>query len=242
MTTFPLKIIAMVTMAVDHIGFALCDNNTQMRAIGRMAFPIYAFLMAEAYYHLREKRDRYRTHLVKLIILAFASETPHDLCINHTFFSLEQQNAIFTLLFGLITLFLVELWYKEYGRYKIFAYAGRGMVVLAAALLAAVLRFTYDYSGIFLITLFYLYLKHADRWPYPKRCLTLSAICVIFYGMQLVPDIFTEDIYLLWESEKYWLLGLIPVVPLLADITESKDTVPGGSTACIVPFIRCISC
>ena len=43
MSSFALKLVACITMFVDHLGLALFDNNRLMRIIGRIAMPIFAF-------------------------------------------------------------------------------------------------------------------------------------------------------------------------------------------------------
>ena len=47
LTSNMLKIIAMVTMLIDHVGLELCGNSRPMRIIGRIAMPIFAYLIAE---------------------------------------------------------------------------------------------------------------------------------------------------------------------------------------------------
>ncbi len=58
MTTFLLKILAAITMTVDHAGLILFGNETWMRAVGRIAFPLYAFFIAEGFRYTK-KRSRY---------------------------------------------------------------------------------------------------------------------------------------------------------------------------------------
>lgn len=48
-----LKIIAMITMAMDHVGLVLLPQVTWLRILGRLAFPIYAFMIAEGCKHTR---------------------------------------------------------------------------------------------------------------------------------------------------------------------------------------------
>ena len=47
MTAFHLKLIAMITMTTDHIAIVFVENNMIMRSIGRIAFLLYAFMIAE---------------------------------------------------------------------------------------------------------------------------------------------------------------------------------------------------
>lgn len=51
-----LKLLAVVTMLIDHMGFTLFPHAVWMRAVGRLAFPIFCFLIAEGCAHTRDKK------------------------------------------------------------------------------------------------------------------------------------------------------------------------------------------
>jgi len=53
LTNNQLKVIAMVTMTVDHVGFLLFPRLLLLRCIGRLAFPIYAYMVAEGCSHTK---------------------------------------------------------------------------------------------------------------------------------------------------------------------------------------------
>ena len=53
MTSFVLKIIAMVSMFIDHLGTSYFHNTTIMNLIGRIAFPIFAFQISEGFIHTK---------------------------------------------------------------------------------------------------------------------------------------------------------------------------------------------
>ncbi len=71
-----LKVIALVSMTVDHIAYYLMEHGTWaydlMRTVGRMAFPIFAFLLVEGYTHTRSTGK----YALNLLIFALISEVP----------------------------------------------------------------------------------------------------------------------------------------------------------------------
>ena len=48
-----LKLIALITMTVDHMGLILFDQFILLRIVGRLAFPIFAWMIAEGCRHTR---------------------------------------------------------------------------------------------------------------------------------------------------------------------------------------------
>lgn len=99
-----LKWIAMLTMFIDHVGYLFFPNHLIFRIIGRMAFPIYCFLLAEGAVHTRNRRD----YLTRLVLFGLLSEIPFDLAFHGTFLYLGGQNVFFTLAFGLLTIVLLD--------------------------------------------------------------------------------------------------------------------------------------
>lgn len=73
LTGFHLKLIALVTMIVDHVG-AVFPTPDALRVIGRLAFPIYAFLIAEGCRHTRNRQH----YLMRLGLFAMISEVLFD--------------------------------------------------------------------------------------------------------------------------------------------------------------------
>ena len=55
LNNFTLKMIAILAMAIDHIGFLFYPQAIWLRIIGRIAFPIFAFMIAEGCYYTRNK-------------------------------------------------------------------------------------------------------------------------------------------------------------------------------------------
>ena len=102
---FDLKIIAVITMIIDHAGAFLFPQAKILRIIGRISFPIFAFLICEGYEHTKDVKK----YMLRLLLFAVISEPFFDLAMSGTIFSLNNgQNVIFTLLIGVVTIYFCE--------------------------------------------------------------------------------------------------------------------------------------
>ena len=112
MTGFVLRIIAMATMLTDHIGWNFIDNPMLLTWIGRIAFPCYAFLLAEAFFFVFKEKRRLLKYVSTLILLAVISEPCYDLLefwpkVLSSF--MEAQSVMVTLLLWFLWMSLTEL-------------------------------------------------------------------------------------------------------------------------------------
>lgn len=139
---FTLKWIAIITMIIDHVGAVLYPQYLILRIIGRIAFPIFCFLLVEGAVHTHNIR-RYEG---RLLGFALISELPFDL-VFYGGVSLEHQNVFFTLLIGLFMLDIMER--KKNTIYPFLA-------LLGAIFLAEKLSVDYGAGGVLFILCFYL--------------------------------------------------------------------------------------
>lgn len=97
-----LKAIACITMLLDHIGATMMRGYT-LRIIGRIAFPIFCFLMAEGAYHTKNPRK----YCFRLVIGMLLSELPFDLAfrLKPTW---EYQSVMVTLLLGFVVVEIIQ--------------------------------------------------------------------------------------------------------------------------------------
>ncbi|MDO5560496.1 MAG: TraX family protein [Oscillospiraceae bacterium] len=121
-----LKVIAVVTMFIDHIAFVflLCyppaikqdinifgsDHSVYelLRDVGRIAFPIFCFLLIEGFEHTHDRKK----YGVNLFVFALISELPWNLVHTGTIFC-GTQNVFFTLFLGYIGMCIIEKYKNE---------------------------------------------------------------------------------------------------------------------------------
>ncbi|OMF68130.1 hypothetical protein BK141_01245 [Paenibacillus sp. FSL R5-0765] len=91
--------IAMITMLIDHIGAVFFPHIIELRIIGRIAFPIYAFAVYIGYKHTRDVQK----YIWRLFWIAIISQVPFMAAFNH--YSL---NVVWTLWSALLVLFVID--------------------------------------------------------------------------------------------------------------------------------------
>lgn len=106
MSVFLLKIVAIICMVCDHIRYVLPNANTEaMRLLGRIAFPIFAFLIVEGFVHTKDLKK----YIMRLGLFAVLSEYPFILfTIGCKIYNEISLNVMFTLLCGVVVLFFYD--------------------------------------------------------------------------------------------------------------------------------------
>ena len=163
-----LKLIALITMATDHIGMVLLPEQMWLRAIGRVAMPIFAFCVAEGFTHTHS-RARY---LLRLAVFALISELPFDLAVSGGV-DRSYQNVMFTFALAVAALWSFEcLKRKETGWLKLAAWVS----VAAIAGIAALCSTDYGFAGVALVFFFYIL---RDKPSAVRVWAALAAFCVL---------------------------------------------------------------
>ncbi len=126
------------------------------RVIGRIAFPLFAFLIVQGFLHT----SNLKRYMLRLGIFALLSEIPFDFAFwgfPNTTFLFYRQNIFFTLLLGLIAIALLDQIHKNYQGQPLFMNVLMIVVILAACFTLITIRGSYlDYGyGILVIVAFY---------------------------------------------------------------------------------------
>ena len=143
-------------MVVDHVGYLFFPEVWALRVVGRLAFPIFAFLIAEGY----RRTSNPNAYLLRLIVFAVISEVPYDLFARNRLFYPGSQNIFFTLAAGLFSLMLYDKFMAR--RNEVGAMLG----VFACCVFCVVIQASYMFSGVLLIFAFYVNRdwKHLVLW------------------------------------------------------------------------------
>lgn len=157
MNGLTLKLIAIITMLIDHATAVLVPEGTIYywigRSIGRLAFPIFCFLLVEGLLHT----SNVKKYLLRLGAFAFISEVPFDLTFFNSYFTSEHQNVFFTLFIGLAAIFIIhylDMPTIKFKREQIIILKLITFVIACGA--AYFLRTDYSIMGVLQILFFYL--------------------------------------------------------------------------------------
>lgn len=162
-----LKLIAIVTMLIDHVGGMIIEPGIIMkydastilsppglvrwmqidmalRMIGRVAFPIFCFLIVEGFLHTKDVKK----YAFRLLAFCFISEIPFNLGLSGMVFNAQYQNVYFTLFLGLLALIGIRRFQASVWK--------QALVMVACCGAAMLLRTDYNAFGVFFIVLLYL--------------------------------------------------------------------------------------
>lgn len=199
---FTLKLIAVLTMTMDHTAAVLGCGPLYwpMRGIGRLAFPIYCFLLVEGYFHTHSVRK----YTGRLLIAFVLSDIPFDLAFAYQWPSWQYQNVMLTLAIGLVTVYLVDHSRSYVQRISSSERLQKALWILltlaflvTGTWLAEFCRTDYGGGGVLLILLFYFFRKK-PVW----LCVTVLAELFLVFGLLETPGILAMLPILLYNQER----------------------------------------
>lgn len=158
-----LKSFAMGTMLIDHIGYMFFPGMLIFRTIGRMAFPIFAYMIACGYDYTHSLKG----YIKRLMVFGIISQIPYSYFNKSLDFEPLKLNIFFTLALGLI-LINSTLLVKDAFKTGTLSGGAKGILVIGLWTLFLLIienlnpygfRLEYGWYGLFLIVIFY-YLKN----------------------------------------------------------------------------------
>ena len=173
MSSFALHILAMLLMLCDHLQLTLLPDLPILRCVGRLAFPLFAFMAVEGYLHTRSLKK----YFLRLLMLAVISEIPFDLLVSGSVFDPMHQNVIWTIILGLCCIRAFENISADLKKML-------SAVVIIASLAAAIIaRVDYSSAGVLTLLAFYAFRGNT------VRCRLMQLLSLAFINLVLLGGI-----------------------------------------------------
>lgn len=104
MSVFTIKLLAILFMIIDHVGSIFFPQIIWFRIIGRLAFPLFAWLIANGAYHT----TNIKRYLLRLFIVAVIAQTPYILAFQQTYPTFWDLNVVFSFCLGLFAIMVIR--------------------------------------------------------------------------------------------------------------------------------------
>lgn len=144
-----LKLIAALFMVIDHMGYMFFPRVIWIRKVGRISFPIFAFFIAEGFFHTKDRRR----YLLRMLLFAVISELPFDLAFFGKWYW-KYQNVMFSFALAILALMIFEKC-RENGKWWGFALGLLG--IAGCAWVSVLLKTDYSYYAVILVAVFYVF-------------------------------------------------------------------------------------
>ena len=202
-SSFTIHIIAMLLMLCDHLWATVLSQYAWLTWAGRLAYPVFAFLLVEGYFHTRNLKK----YLRRLLFWAIVSEIPFNLMYGGGMLYPYHQNVLWTFLLGLLLMAGIEKARRK----------GNPLLTMIVFLLSAAVGYVlgflamadYFVYGIWMVLLFYLF-RVRSWWCLLGQFVGLYWINAVLIGGLSVPvQILGHEVFIVQQSMA--CLALVPI-------------------------------
>ncbi len=190
-----LKIIALISMVIDHIGLVFFPNYIIFRLIGRLSFPIFAFFVAEGWFYTRSKKK----YTLLMFIFMVISWFPYCLALDLPLYTVNVMGVFLLSIFGMFLIDRIRLNNTK----KVMYIATFCVFLLICFILEGLEIITMGLLGIVLPIVFYVY-KDRKVARFVSSGLVLLAMAITIIA--------TEPIRFEAFRQFFGLLALIPIM------------------------------
>lgn len=196
-----LKILAMVCMVCSHMSGTILWGEHWLDSIGRLAFPIFAFLLVEGFRHTRN----FKKYLTRMFVFALVTEIPFNLMAEGGPLYPFHQNVLFTFCIALLMMDRIEKG-KSASKPR---YALRlAATVVIGYLLGFVTFVDYFGYGVLMVLVFYLFHDKAYGW-------LAELAAMVYINWEMIGGLVFPTTILGWEvdipQQGFAVLALIPI-------------------------------
>ena len=202
-TSASLHIVAMVLMLCDHLWGTIVPGNDWLTCIGRISFPIFAFMIVEGYFRTKNLKK----YVYRLLSFAIVSEIPFNLAMGSNIFYPMHQNVLWSFL---ISIGLIHWNEKAKESCKMWKQLAIGCVTIILGYVIGLLTMVdFYHAGILTVLVFYFF-RQKKWWSYLGQFL-----CLWYINMELLGG-FGYEVWLFGKSyfllrQGFALLALIPI-------------------------------
>lgn len=202
-TSASLHIMGMIFMLLDHLWGTIVPGNDWMTCIGRLAFPIFAFMIAEGYM----RTSNVKKYAKRMFIFALITEIPFNLAFGGNLLYPFHQNVLFTFLIAIGLIHLNEKARKN-GKIVLRVLTAIGTVILGS-FIGLITMVDYHHAGVLTVLVFYFF-RERKWWGYLGQF-----ICLWYINMEMLGgfgyevELFGQLVFL--SRQGFALLALIPI-------------------------------
>ncbi len=203
LTSWGLHLVAMALMLCDHLWGTVISGNDWLTMVGRLAFPIFAFMLAEGYYHTKD----YKKYLTRMVIFALISELPFNLMHEGTLIYPFQQNVLWTFVLALLAMRWIDRIIQN--RKPWLAVILTALVVGLFYVLGLLTMVDYFGHGVLMALLFF-FAKKVGRFEKAVQLFGLIYInCFMMKGLVYPVELFGFEMNI--PQQAFAVLGILPI-------------------------------
>lgn len=201
-TSFSLHIMAMLFMLCDHLWGTIVPGNDWLTCIGRLAFPLFAFMIVEGY----TRTSNLRKYVKRLLLFAIISEIPFNLAMGSRVFYPIHQNILWSFL---IAIGLIH-WNEKVKEKQVWKRILVGLASVLIGYVGGIITFVdFYHAGILTVLVFYFF-KNRKWW-----CYLGQLVCLWYINFEMLGG-FSYEINLFGETyffvrQGIAILALIPI-------------------------------
>lgn len=202
-TSAGLHIMAMVFMLCDHLWGTVVPGNDWLTCIGRISFPLFAFMIVEGYFHT----GNLKKYVKRLFLFALISEIPFNLAMGSSLFYPVHQNVLWSFLMAIGFIHWNEKAVKSGKWWKRVAIAV--ISIILAYLLGIITMVDFYHAGILTVLVFYFF-RNRKWYNYIAQF-----ICLWYINMEILGG-YSYQLNILGQTyfvarQGFALLALIPI-------------------------------
>ena len=192
-----LKLIAMVCMLLDHTWGILVSGQIWMTCVGRIAFPIFAFQIAEGYAHTKN----FKKYLLRLFLFGLLSEIPYNYMTGGGWFNPFGQNVMFTLCIALLVIRIIDRAWKKHWAWGLVSAALGAFVGYWLGMFTFVDYYGY---GVLMVLIFWLFREVRLGW-------LIQLAAMVYINFELVGGMGFQIGSFFLPTQAFAVLALIPI-------------------------------